>query len=934
MRRTCGQKNLWCGGHYLGSIAIVVGCLFVGKAITAEEPKAGAQEQESKEATASPTIQSGQKTVSNSASASGTQSSFEKVVKDSKRIEGLLPLYKKEDKLFLEVPNKLLGKEFFITISIAQGIGSRSLLGGMSWGDGDDWVWTFRKRADKLQIVRKNVRFFAKSGSPEANAVANAYTDSVLFSVPILATSPSGGFLFDPEKIFFTDLPKIASQLSGFSFAKDRTTWESTKGFADNVELRVAATYSSSGKSELETVPDSRAATLHVHYSISLLPQNNYRPRLADSRVGYFVTALKNFSEHNGDERFVRYINRWHLEKADPKAEVSPPKKPIVFWIEKTVPFEYRQAIRDGITAWNNAYRKAGFETAIEVRQQPEKTDWDPEDINYNTFRWITSGRGFAMGPSRVNPRTGQILDADIIFDADFVKHWRNEFENYMPEGVAWLTNSQENTNRTSLGWAESSSCRCGECNLFAGHSFQNALGATALAATQDSLISDEEQKKLIQQGLRLVAMHEVGHTLGLRHNFKGSSVASINQINSKDNAGRRSATTSVMDYVPVNIVPEGNFQGPYYPTQLGLYDYWAIDYGYRPIGGTTPKAELPTLLKIASRSGEAQLAFATDEDTRAGDPDPLSNRYDLGNDPISFAEQRSKVVQEIIPKLIERFTANDAGYDRVRHAFGVLLGAHGQANFFAARLVGGLYSSRSHRDDPQAKPPFRVVEASQQRKAMSLLSDQIFSDTSYQFPPEFYNQLVSTRWLHWGTDNVDRQDYPVHEAVLKWQLRILEQLLDARTLTRLADNTMKVGPDVDCFTTSELLRALVNSIYSEVFEFKAADYSDQKPVISSLRRNLQREALGELLRLSLGGGRRSGLIVTRFGSSLGIPPDARSLANFHLKRLLNKVNNVLKENGEQEQKIVMDDSSRAHLEDVQRRIEAVLDAEIVVSSP
>ena len=904
MGPTCGRKNVQCAGCNLGVILVLFGCLLVGKSPGAEETK------------------------------TNTQTSFEKVVKDTKRIDGLLPLYKKEDKLIIEVPSKLLGKEFFITISIAQGIGSNSLLGGMSWGDGDDWVWTFRKRADKLQILRKNVRFFAKSGSPEANAVANAYTDSVLFSVPILATSPSGGILFDPEKIFFTDLPKITRQLSGFTFAKDRATWESTKGFVDNVELRVAATYSSSGRSELDTVPDSRAATLHVHYSISLLPQNNYRPRLADPRVGYFVTALKNFSEHNGDERFVRYINRWHLEKADPKAEVSPPKKPIVFWIEKAVPFEYRQAIRDGISAWNDAYRKAGFETAIEVRQQPEKTDWDPEDINYNTFRWITSGRGFAMGPSRVNPRTGQILDADIIFDADFVKHWRNEFENYMPEGIAWLSHSYDSASKTPYAHQQSSSCRCGECNFFAGHAFQNALGATALAATTDSLISDEEQKKLIQQGLRLVAMHEVGHTLGLRHNFKGSSVASIEQINSKNNAGRRSATTSVMDYVPVNIVPEGKFQGPYYPTRLGVYDFWAIDYGYRPISGTTPKAERPTLLKIASRSGEAQLAFATDEDAKTGDPDPLCNRFDLGNDPIAFAEQRSKVVQEIIPKLIERFTVNDAGYDRVRYAFGVLLRAHGQANFFAARLVGGLYSSRSHRDDPQAKPPFRVVEAAQQRKALAVISDQIFSDSSYQFPAEFYNQLVSTRWLHWGTDNADRQDYPVHEAVLKWQKEILEQLLDARTLTRLADNTMKVAPNEDRFTTSELLRQLMDSIYSEIFEFKTAKYSDQKPAISSLRRNLQREALGEILRLALGGGMRSGISVNRFGSSLGIPPDARSLANFHVQRLLVKVKEALSEKANQGEKIGLDDASRAHLEDIQRRIEAVLAVEIMVSSP
>ena len=934
MRWTSNQANPQSYGVYLGAILLVFGCVIVGTPLGADEVAVETAKEESKENVAPSGTEHQSNTSAKTTTSSSSQNSFEKLVKDAKRIEGLLPLFMKEDKLVIEVPHKLLGKEMFVSISIAQGIGSRSLLGGMSWGDGDDWVWTFRKRADKLQVVRKNVRFFAKAGSPEADAVANAFTDSILFSVPILAKTPSGGYLFDPEKIFFTDLPKIAKQLSGYSLAKDRTTWESAKGFDDNVELRVAATYSSSGKSELDTVPDSRAATLTIHYSISLLPQNKYRPRLADARVGYFITALKNFSEHTGDERFVRYINRWHIEKADPKAEISPPKKPIVFWIEKTVPYEYRQAIRDGISAWNTAYRKAGFDSAIEVRQQPDKTDWDPEDINYNTFRWITSGRGFAMGPSRVNPRTGQILDADIIFDADFVKHWRNEFENYMPEATAWLTPSYGGENRTSIGHSQSSSCVCGQCDLFSGHAFQNALGTTALAATQDSIISTEEQKKLIQQGLRLVAMHEVGHTLGLRHNFKGSSVTSINQINSKKNADRRSATTSVMDYVPVNIVPKGKFQGPYYPTRLGPYDYWAIDYGYRPINGTTPKAERPTLLKIASRSGESQFAFATDEDTMAGDPDPLSNRYDLGNDPLAFAEQRSKVVQELIPKLVERFTANDAGYDRVRHAFGVLLGAHGQSNYFAARLVGGLYSSRSHRDDPQAKPPFRVVEATQQRKAIKLLSEQIFSDTSYQFPPEFYNQLVSTRWLHWGTDNVDRQDYPVHEAVLMWQRRILEQLLDARTLTRLADNAMKVDQGIDCFTTSELLRRLTDCIYSEIFELKAAEYSDQKPAISSLRRNLQREALGELARLSLGGGRRTGLLVTRFGAGQGIPPDARSLANFHLKRLLQRVIEVLSEGGEQAQELVLDDATRAHLEDIQRRVEAVLEAEIVVSSP
>jgi hypothetical protein len=905
------------------------------RTVIAEEMKKDSVGQDSKESEPATAAKQSATTKASISTATTTQNSFDKLVKDTKKIEGLLPLYRKEDKLYIEVPNRLLGKEFFVTISIAQGIGDRSLLGGMSWGDGDDWVWVFRKRADKLQVVRKNVRFFAKSGSPEENAVANAFTDSILFSVPILAKTPAGGVLFDPEKIFFTDLPKITKQLSGFSFAKDRTNWASTKAFHDNVELRVAATYSSSGKSVLETVPDSRAATLTVHYSISLLPQNNYRPRLTDSRVGYFVTALKNFSEHTGEERFVRYINRWHLEKADPKAEISPPKKPIVFWIERTVPYKYRQAIRDGISAWNDAYRKAGFDSAIEVRQQPDKTDWDPEDINYNTFRWITSGRGFAMGPSRVNPRTGQILDADIIFDADFVKHWRNEFETFSPDNIDALTGGHANTYSHNLRQSHVASCGCGQCGVFSGHAFQTALGMTALAATTSVEVSEKEREKLIQQGLKLVAMHEVGHTLGLRHNFKGSSIASLRQINSAKPRDRRSATTSVMDYVPVNIVPKGEFQGPYYPSQLGDYDYWAINYGYRPVSGNSPEAEKVALRKIASRSGESVLAFATDEDTMSGDPDPLSNRFDLGNDPIAFAQQRSKVVQELIPQLIERFTGDDAGYDRVRQAFGVLLSAHGQANYFASRLIGGLYSSRSHREDPRAVLPFRVVDAGQQRKAMSLLTEQVFSDKSYQFPPEFYNQLVTTRWIHWGAADVDRPDYPVHEAVLMWQKRMLQQLLDSRTLTRLADNEMKVSPEEDRFTSAELLRTLTNAIYSEVYEFKTGQYSDREPAISSLRRSLQVETLSVLGKLALGSRGSTALSIASFGTRSGIAaPDARSLANYQLKRLQKQVIKVLKQSDQKASKLVLDDATRAHLESLVRRVDAILRVEIMTSSP
>ena len=375
-----------------------------------------------------------------SASRSPSTPPYADVLKDFKVKEGLIKLHEKDNHLYAELSSSQLNHDFIVLISIARGIGEGPLLGGMTWGFGDDWLWQFRKVGDNIQVVRRNVRFRAAKGSPEERAVHLAYTDSVLFALPILTTGPGGSVVIDLSHIFMSDLPQISQVLPGFSFSASKSSWAEKKAFADNVELEVAATYSSSGTQSIDTVPDSRGVSLNIHYSISMLPETGYTPRQADDRVGFFLTVVKDYSKKGDEDRFVRYINRWDLQKADPTAERSPPKKPIIFWIEKTVPFAYRAAIRDGILEWNKAFEEAGFVNAIEVRQQPDNADWDPEDINYNTFRWITAGAGFAMGPSRVNPLTGQILDADIIFDADFVTYWKQTYENFTPASIAAMT--------------------------------------------------------------------------------------------------------------------------------------------------------------------------------------------------------------------------------------------------------------------------------------------------------------------------------------------------------------------------------------------------------------------------------------------------------------------------------------------------------------
>jgi len=837
---------------------------------------------------------------------------FPLILKDAKQVNGLLTLHKREQALFAELTPAHLNRDFIIVISIAKGIGKGPLYGGMSWGFGDDWIWQFRKVDDQIHIVRRNVRFTATKGSPEDKAVGLAYTDSVLYSLPIATIGPNGGMIVDLTPVFMSDLPQISRVLPGFQFSPSKSTWASVKGFPDNSELQVAATYASGGGAEIDTIADSRGATINVHYSISALPQTGYRPRLADDRVGYFLTVVKDFSKKTDDDRYVRYINRWDLAKADASAELSPPKKPIIFWLEKTIPYKYRKPIRDGILEWNKAYEKAGFVNAVEVRQQPDNADWDPEDINYNTFRWITSSSGFAMGPSRVNPLTGQILDADIIFDADFLQHWKQEYETFTPKSIADLTGGP----LTIEEWQKEAQTHGHKlferCNLADGLSRELAFASTVMMANPGK--SEAEVERMIVEGLKEVTMHEVGHTLGLRHNFKASAWLTLDQMNDQAKTRETGLTASVMDYTPAHIVPKGVKQGDFFSGTIGPYDMWAIEYGYKTTAGGSPESELPELKKIAARSGDPTLMYATDEDTRGIDPDPLVNRFDLGKDPIEFAKQRAKLIADMWPDLIDKVTKDGDGYQRVRQAFGVLLGNYGQAMHFASRYVGGIYVNRSHKGDEKAAEPFVVVEAKKQREALEMLEKNVFNDEPFKFPPKLYNHLAASRWNHWGVDMPPRTDYAVHDILLMWQSRILAQLLSSTTLNRLHDSELRLPADQDAFTAAELIDRLTKAIFAETDKLQPGEYTNRKPAISSLRRNLQRAYLRNLSDLALG--------------DSNAPHDCQTIAYSQLSALGDRVKKTLNAN------IKLDDYSKAHLEETAARIQKILDAKVSLSRP
>ncbi|MDO5552124.1 MAG: zinc-dependent metalloprotease [Planctomycetia bacterium] len=968
--------------------------------------------------------------------------SLEDYASGATSIPGLIPLHQKKDELYAELTGSQLNTDYIIVVSIAKGIGELPLLGGWSWDMDEygDLVWQFRKVDDRIQVVRRNYRYQADSGTPEEKALAIAYTDSIIYSLPIVAKGPKGGDVVNIGNIFMSDLPMISSKaLQGFSFARERSTWAKVKGLKDNVELQVAATYSGGGK--LETVMDSRGVSLNIHYSISKLPGSGYQPRLADERVGYFNTVVKNFSKNQEEDNFVRYINRWKLQKLESSSDISLPKKPIVFWLEKTIPYQYRKTIRDGILEWNKAFERAGFYNAIEVRQQEDNDTWDPEDINYNTIRWSTANAGLSIGPTRVNPLTGEILDADILLDVGFITHWNRTFELYNPgdltqqfigggdfERIMQINESDTPYDEPRLPVNESLfySQQMGLATTFfetmaAGDLCQaddesadaddkknedeansdsqekdndgtpdadeSSESKDDAAASDDSSDKDDvdkgeeskpkdesdedaksedqkdsedsetdkkedkeskkdhdsekskeaklakeyyerELKKVVQQGISSTVTHEVGHTLGLRHNFKLSTLHSLDEINNFSEDSEYGYVGSIMEYQPVNISLKGTKQGPYYSTKLGEYDYWVIEYGYKDFGKGTD-SERSELQKLAARQTETQFNYATDEDLYYTGSDPMVNIFDLGNSPLAYGKLRASQVKQILPGLDERIIKDGDSYNKLMTRFNMLLSWHGTGVAFALPYIGGLYVNRDFKGDPDARPPFTVVAAADQREAFKFLCDEIFSPTAYQFPPELFNYLAPNRWRHWGSEIPNRYDLDIHGLVLEWQTDFLSALFSQRRISRMVDAAYRVEPDQDVFTVEEMVQSLTDTIFQELDQMGEGPFTPRKPAIASLRRNLQRVWFERLAAIALDQTGGSSLTISGGTISISGPAATRlnALARDVLSRLAEKINAKLNDSVE------YDPATRAHLRELANRIERILNANVVRES-
>lgn len=839
----------------------------------------------------------------------------------------------------------------------------------------NDFYVRYRIIGKRLAIIAPNQQIKTTGEDEAKRSIKRLFTDRILTDVPILALNPRGGPIIDLDDL----LVKQASLFFGRGFMGGGVRITKTylaeiamaKSFPKNAEIAFRA-----------PMADGTLKTLH--YSISRLTKDpTYKPRKADQRVGYFTTSYSDYGKYDADDVEVRFINRWHLEKRDPKLALSPPKNPIHFYIEHTTPVRYRRWVKKGIEYWNQAFEKVGISDAIIVHQQDAATgaymDLAPEDVRYNFVRWLNNNVSTAIGPSRVHPETGQILDADIVLTDGWIRVFERQFTEEMPklmsagfspETLAWLADHPKWDPRVRLAHPADRKAiiRAIQARAHlpqAGHAASNFrtvaigddpydglygrtsqvngycqaadrrafdVGIMRMMLANGSMFEDdkkddkdgdkkddkkdEKPKEQILDGipesfigplLADLVCHEVGHTLGLRHNFRASSIFTLDEINSDKVKGKKPLAGSVMDYLPTNFnTKKDGTQGDYGMIGVGPYDLWAIEYGY-----SFAKDLKPILAKVK----DPQLTYGTDEDT--GGPDPLAQRYDFSKDPLDFAKSQMRLAKYHRGKILDKFVKDGDAWSKARRGYEMTLSMQTRATSMMSRWIGGAFVSRHKKGDIKDKAPVEVVPTKQQRAALDFIVSSTFNDDVYGLTPELLKHMSASHWRSSSRrSSSSAHNWPIHDRIMGIQASTLTQLMSPTRLRNVYDNEFRIPADQEALTLPELMDKISNAIWKELDNAPVGQYSTRKPMISSLRRNLQREHLERLIDLMMSD-----------SSSAASKPIA-NLSRMNLTTIQSKVDKLIKGGPKR-----LDAYTLGHLNDAKIRIEKALNAEYVINS-
>ena len=855
----------------------------------------------------------------------------------------------KDSQVLAELPRNFEGKRFYLVATVAAGhpqAGVYSIWHNAVGVPTKTVYWS--RRNDQLMLIEPNIAV-RSSGDQESKAgVARVNTDRVVLTVPIVAMGPGGGPVIDLDRALLGGSSQfIGNFLRGANTSLAKIT--KAKAFPNNVELGFE-------------LPRGGGQFAQVRFSLGMPEKSRgFKPREADRRVGIYFESFDDRAINDGGSQVVRYANRWHIEKADPKLKMSPPREPIVYYIEHTTPLRYRRWVRDGILAWNKAFEQVGILNAIEVRQQDARSgafmDIDPEDMRYSFVRWTNAGMGFAIGPVHAHPDTGEIYEADIVMDEGFIGSYANQYMQtelashamsvLSPDLAGWLAEypewdprvilaepgqreraamltkamieQPENLDELLTDAPETLSPMVWEphrtihhehdaghamCMMLPGLSSNVAAARLAFDMNLGAMLSDKGDDQTLLDGLpedfvgpmlRDVVMHEVGHTMGLTHNWKGSALHSIAEMNS--DGFDEPIQSTVMDYALTNIIVEdesrGMVQGNYVPNDIGPYDMWAIEWNYT-FGD--PK-------EVAKKAAMPEHAYMAEDG--AFSPDPQAKTWDLGRDSIDFAEERIRFVDKARAELLTEVVEDGETWQKARQVHQQLLGMQSGAISMAMHWVGGSHIQRSMKGDPDAPAPIRPVDADQQRRALSFIVDHAFDSDAFGLDTETLSYLHSDNWYDEGYSTAHA--WPVAQSVLGIQSSAMTGLMNPQRLTWIMDNELRTPADQDALTVPEIFEALRESIWD--LPDIDGSYTNRQPLVGQLERNLQMEHLSRMIDLATG---------MRWPGASG--RTIQSLARQELQTIRAKTTLYAKAKG-------IDAYSAAHLRDANERIERALEA-------
>ncbi len=824
----------------------------------------------------------------------GAPKPFAEVSKDAKRQDGYIPVWRKDEKVWLEIAPERLDKPLLFSVNIAASVGERGLYASQM---GPRWMVRFHRVGNQMQLVAQQLGFRGDRDKAAQRAVGEAFSDSLVASTSLASAE-------HPErKSVLIDASFLLSDIAGYStyleqayrlpFSPDRTNsyFESARADADLTTLTAKVHYSVARipappllppgapapmtPSPPTTTGDPRSLFVGLVYNLRELPAQPMAVRPADPRVGYFTDSYTDLSDDLRANPRVHQIRRWRLEKKDPQAALSEPVKPITYWLDRNIPQRYRASIEAGILEWNKAFERIGYKNAIVVRQQPDDADFNDMDAGHASIRWFVGADvGFAIGPSHSDPRTGEILDADIGMSDVFGRSARRLAREDLGGASAPMFDPQHLAGATGA-----------DCSYAAEAAQELGFAMDVLSARGDIDPDSPEAEALVQAYVKDTITHEVGHTLGLRHNFKASTTVTRGQLKDKAWAQAHGISGSVMDYNAFNLPLAGEARSEPNMITLGAYDYWAIEYGYKPL---TPGQEVAELQAIAARSAKDPALVFGDDGDAGGFPgndglDPTANRFDLGDDPLAYYERRIALTRELWERVQARGALPGDDPDRLRRS--VLAGLRQAAlvSPLAAKYVGGMYTTREL--PSSGKPSFTPVEPARQRQALRFLAEAVFSSDSFKFRPEFLASL-SQDYI----ENNRPGPFSVPQVVLQLQTQALDRLMDAGTARRLLElgNYLSEGQRKGAITLSEVYVTLQGAIWSELKSGKEID---------PLRRSLQREYL-----------KRLQAMLVRPPPAL--PADAISLARLHAVELQSQLRAALARRGS------LSVENRAHLDD------------------